>query len=159
MKRPNSGWTLRHCLKLTTLACIGISSLAHANTCITFEDAIQQASTNFETPPVTPFTIYGIMPNLCDVATTSDGIKIYHCRWDYGYRTSDAAELLRTINIDIQRCLGIQSRKIEDGVNHPDTYEQRLYRLGDINISLSLKDKAALNQSFVSLQISGAKPD
>lgn len=136
----------------------GSIGTAHANSCIAFEDMIQQSGTNFETLPATP-DIYGVAPQLCDVAISSDGIKIYHCRWDYDYRAIAASELMRTLNLEIQKCLGVQSRKIEDGVNHPDTYEQRLYRLGDINISLSLKDKAALNQSFVSLQISGAKPD
>ena len=127
---------------------------AHANSCATFEDIIQKASKNYESLPSTP-NIYSVTPDLCDVALTSDGVKLYHCRWDYGYRATDAFELLRTLNTEIEQCLGVQSRKIEDGVNHPDTYEQRLYRLGEINISLSLKDKAALSQSFVSLQISG----
>ena len=145
------------------IACLSAALLlthnASANSCIAFEDAIQGASTNYEKIPGTPLSIYGAKANTCDLATSSDGVRIYHCRWDFGYRATEAAELLRTINIEVQRCFGLQSRKIEDGVNHPDTYEQRLYRLGGINISLSLKDKAALSQSFVSLQIAGVKPE
>ncbi|MEM7057709.1 MAG: hypothetical protein AAF557_08980 [Pseudomonadota bacterium] len=128
---------------------------AKAQSCIAFEDAIQQASANFEDSPQNLPVIEGASPTTCDVATSLDGTRIYHCRWDHSYRAPEAIFQMAKMNTEIERCLGIASRKIEDGVNHPDTYEQRLYRLGDINISLSLKDKAAFNQSFVSLQISG----
>lgn len=145
--------------------CGGVAGLAAllmlptiAIACAAFEDVVQKASENYASSPGSPIKIYGIIPNTCDIATSPDGIRIYHCRWDYTYREPAAVELMRTINIEIQKCLGVQSRKIEDGVNHPDTYEQRLFRLGDINISLSLKDKAALNQSFVFLRISGVAP-
>lgn len=135
------------------------NKVANANTCIAFEEAIQQASGNYQSAPKTPPATDTVTPAKCDIATDIDGTRIYHCRWDYSYRAQEAVKLMADINTDIERCLGVQSRKIEDGVNHPDTYEQRLYRLGGINISLSLKDKAGLSQSFVSLQISGVKPD
>ena len=163
MMQSSSASILRPVARVSLGVLIGMVTLgaphhAAANTCVAFEDTVQRASSNYETSPETQPVVGEQVPSNCDIAITSDGTRIFHCRWDYSFRAPEAVKLMADINTDIERCLGVQSRKIEDGVNHPDTYEQRLYRLGDINISLSLKDKTALSQSFVSLQISGVKP-
>lgn len=58
------------------------------------------------------------------------------------------------LDTELSSCIGDgASRKSEKPVNHPDTFEQVEYRYGDVSVTLSLKDKNALRETYVFLGV------
>lgn len=90
----------------------------------------------------------------CGVALGTTGRSEHHCRWDFPYRSPLAKAQFADLKSMIAQHLGAKVAPPEAGVNHPDSYDQVLFQLDDLQISLSLKDKAALRQSFVFLRVS-----
>ncbi|MEL6996777.1 MAG: hypothetical protein AAFP68_00830 [Pseudomonadota bacterium] len=91
----------------------------------------------------------------CGTALTTGGGREIHCRWSFAYRDEAAISLHDRIASDVQTCLNATAVPREDGVNHPDSYDQQRFHAGDVDLSLSLKDKAALQRTFVFLRIGG----
>ncbi|MEM9139173.1 MAG: hypothetical protein AAGB15_05025 [Pseudomonadota bacterium] len=90
----------------------------------------------------------------CGLALGADGATERHCRWDFPYRADAAVERLAALQEAAKACLGAAPVPVEPGVNHPDSFDQHIYALEGLEISLSLKDKAALSQTFVFLRVS-----
>ncbi|MEM6374950.1 MAG: hypothetical protein AAF686_01840 [Pseudomonadota bacterium] len=74
------------------------------------------------------------------------------CQWSFDYRSAAANALFGHISADLVACLG-PAKALEPGVNHPDSYQLRQFEAPERLISLSLKDKASLEQSFVFLRV------
>ncbi|SMC12376.1 hypothetical protein [Roseovarius aestuarii] len=90
----------------------------------------------------------------CDLLQNSDGTQTYLCTWQFAYRAPGAAAVFDMLDRLIPVCIrGAQALPADDSVNHPDSYDLRRYRRGDVVISTSLKDKAALEQTLVTLRI------
>ena len=89
----------------------------------------------------------------CGTALTNTGAREIHCRWSFDYRSEQAIAMQDGLASDIARCLPAQPARPERGVNHPDTFEQRVFQAGNTRFSLSLKDKAALMRSYVFLRV------
>lgn len=74
------------------------------------------------------------------------------CHWSFDYRSAAAEDAFDTIQDRLSACLG--STPVSDApVNHPDSYRLVQYEKEDALISLSLKDKASRQQSFVFLRV------
>ena len=95
----------------------------------------------------------------CRTTRQLGGGSAYHCAWSYPYRSKHSRTALQTFLARIESCEGVaRSTQPETGVNHPDTYEQWVFRVAGRTISVSLKDKAQLDRSYLFLGIS-ADPD
>ena len=90
----------------------------------------------------------------CTIADDERGGKTYLCLWQYPYRDAAAGAAFRALSDDIRTCLDeIAILPADTAVNHPDSYLLHRFRRGNVVISVSLKDKAALRQSLVFLRI------
>ncbi|MDJ0613743.1 MAG: hypothetical protein QNJ29_08690 [Rhizobiaceae bacterium] len=93
--------------------------------------------------------------NNCQLALQLSGGKELICFWQFDYRSTSATEHLRRLNKLIS--LAIDQGEVpqdDQDVNHPDFYDLRTYTINGADIAVSLKDKAALDQTFVFLRAS-----
>ena len=81
-----------------------------------------------------------------------------HCRWAFPYRAQAATQAFEALNVAISRCLGPTARMTSDpDVNHPDFYDLQIFQFGDQEIGISLKNKAALSQTFVFVRVTASQ--
>ena len=71
----------------------------------------------------------------------------------FDYRAPEAEMMRRHLASGLKACLRATAVAAETGVNHPDSYDQQRFRAEGAELSLSLKDKAALDKSFVFLRV------
>lgn len=97
----------------------------------------------------------------CAVTRSLAGSKAYHCAWGFAYRDAGAAAAFEAIDRSLQACFGERARMSgDDRVNHPDSYDLRRYRLGEVEVALSLKDKSALSRTYIFVRVqAGAAPE
>lgn len=74
------------------------------------------------------------------------------CHYPFTFRAAEAGTLADTLSAQILTCGG-EALSVEPGVNHPDSYDQRLYSLRGTEISVAVKDKGALGQTLVFVTI------
>lgn len=75
------------------------------------------------------------------------------CYWSFDYREPAAVAAFEAIITALTECLGPDAKRASDlGVNHPDSYDLRLFDSADRQFAVSLKDKAALQQTLVFLR-------
>ena len=80
----------------------------------------------------------------------------YQCRWVFPYRAASANETFGDFIRRVEDCLGPQAVRHEDrSVNHPDHYALQRFETAGANVSLSLKDKAAYDSTFVFIRVQG----
>ncbi|WP_120499236.1 hypothetical protein [Roseovarius sp. EL26] len=92
----------------------------------------------------------------CRAVQERAGAKGVFCQQAYPYRAADATSRFMELNRDISECLQSQAVVSQDQtVNHPDFYDLYQYNLDQVTVSVSLKDKASLQQTFVFLRITG----
>ncbi len=90
----------------------------------------------------------------CRTALSLEGTQSLHCGWGFDYRAPAAQAQFDAGLAALSDCLGEDAAVQPDQmVNHPDFYDQRVYTTPSGELGLSLKDKAALGQSFVFLRI------
>lgn len=90
----------------------------------------------------------------CDVTAQLDG-KAYHCVWKYPYRSEAASAAFSELARAIERCVGDGATVRNDPrVNHPDSYDLRVYELERATVSVSVKDKVALDGTFLFVRVS-----
>ncbi|MFK7874902.1 MAG: hypothetical protein AB8B71_03865 [Paracoccaceae bacterium] len=83
----------------------------------------------------------------------SGGVQL-HCGWAFAFRVPEAAQAFDTLLFNVATCLGEDAKVTADlDVNHPDFYDLQTFQLGDQEIAVSLKDKAALSKTYVFLRI------
>lgn len=73
------------------------------------------------------------------------------CGWAFGYRSGVADKAFEDISDMVGDCARFRGTD-PSTVSHPDSYSLRQYLIGSDMISVSLKDKAGLNQTMVFLR-------
>ncbi|MDG2340434.1 MAG: hypothetical protein P8L32_04465 [Paracoccaceae bacterium] len=90
----------------------------------------------------------------CTFSTNISGAISFSCHWGFSYRTKEALEAFEAMLSDLALCadptLGVVT---DQNVNHPDFYDLRMLNIQGGEIALSLKDKAALQQTFIFLRL------
>lgn len=77
-----------------------------------------------------------------------------HCGWAFSYRAPEATRAFERLVASVGDCLGDSAAVTADlDVNHPDFYDLQTFQLGGQEIGVSLKDKAALSETYVFLRI------
>ncbi|MGB3317056.1 MAG: hypothetical protein WBB85_21925 [Albidovulum sp.] len=96
----------------------------------------------------------------CAVTTAISGRREYHCAWVFPYRAVDALAAFDSLNGVIEQCFPKHGPvETDQGVNHPDFYDLRQYPLDRADLSVSLKDKVALQKTYVFLRIRSTDPE
>jgi hypothetical protein len=91
----------------------------------------------------------------CTTSLQLGGEVQTQCGWPFAYRSQDAADAFTRLNDTVVDCLGTDVMITQDqSVNHPDFYDLRMYQSEAQEIGVSLKDKAALQQTYVFLRLS-----
>ncbi len=89
--------------------------------------------------------VAGTVPS--DAVTCDAGV----CQWRFEYRALEAHTLFEKIGAALEACLGPEATQ-DAPVNHPDSYDLRVFSAKDGAVYLSIKDKAALDATFVFLR-------
>lgn len=91
----------------------------------------------------------------CRLALQLGGKKQLICSWQFNYRDTLATEQFIKLNSQLRTYSRETSTVIEDlDVNHPDFYDLKTYTQTETVLAVSLKDKAALDQTYVFLRVS-----
>jgi len=90
---------------------------------------------------------------LCIRSLTISGGAQLHCRWPFAYRTTDATVAFHALRGAVAQCLNV-APQMDFPVNHPDFYDLRMFHTARQDIGVSIKDKAALQQTYVFLRVS-----
>ncbi len=75
------------------------------------------------------------------------------CRFSFGLATDVSRDLYDQMVGNLSTCPGLKSAEQDVGVNHPDFYDAWTFQFGDGVMTVSIKDKSALKQTFVVLRI------
>ena len=80
----------------------------------------------------------------------------YHCTWTFPLRAQRATDSFDAFAGKLDGCLAQRATIHNDrSVNHPDSYTARRYDLEQAEVSLSVKDKAALGNTFIFIRVQG----
>ena len=74
------------------------------------------------------------------------------CHWGFPYRDDAALTTASEIWAEIQACIDGQIVAEDAAVNHPDSYDLRIWQSGAETFAVAVKDKAALNRTLVFLR-------
>ncbi len=95
----------------------------------------------------------------CSASLILGGGQQVQCGWPFAYRSDEATAAFDRLNETVAACLGPDAASSRDqSVNHPDFYDLRLYHIAGRQTAVSLKDKAALQRTYVFLRISRETP-
>ncbi|WP_299196364.1 hypothetical protein [uncultured Tateyamaria sp.] len=118
------------------------ASATHANTYCA--DLTARTTTEIALPDGTPGT--------CSTSLDLSGAQAINCRWPFDYRADAATAAFTALLNATTQCLNTDG-VTDQGVNHPDSYDLRIFQTEAAQISVSIKDKGALQQTYVFLRI------
>ena len=87
----------------------------------------------------------------------------FQCVWTYSLQSSTAQQHYLRASTEIQHCLaeifgGELTLQQDQAVNHPDVYASQYYRHADGQITVSLKNKSALNSKLLTIRVDTSIP-
>lgn len=126
------------------LACCG--SQVAADFC---EDILALNGLGSEAALALPITTSDVVT--CTQSIALGGQSQLHCGWAFAYRDAAAQAAFQAGLQQLDQCF--EQTTPDQDVNHPDFYDLRLFISDDFEIGLSLKDKAALQETYVFLRI------
>lgn len=150
MIRPTLG------LLLLALGSVATTATA-ADLCAALPKLTAEAKANFSSRPNSGAFDVGLPGDeTCSLLLQLGGAKVMNCHWAFAFRDDQARAMFDALVEQIQACDGTRTVLEQDQrVNHPDSYDLRKFVYTDISIDVSLKDKGALQQTFVFLRIDG----
>jgi len=84
--------------------------------------------------------------------------RTYKCTWKYPHGDERAHEAFQGFAKEMRSCIGdMAEERTDQAVNHPDFYAAYYYQLPGGAASVSLKNKAKLMSTLVSIRIDGFK--
>ena len=84
----------------------------------------------------------------------------YLCGWAFPYRAEHAYDRFEALVRDVDACIGRRAAlHIDQSVNHPDYYALRRFETTQADVSVSVKDKSALGNTFVFIRVRAGKGD
>ncbi len=130
-------------------ACLPV--VAQADRCTLLHLLIEYAQAGYlGTAPVEAYS----GTDHCDATYDERGATAYLCRSTFPYRASVATTVFDDLNRDIGQCFeDAVTLPADTAVNHPDSYDLRRYKIENMSVAISLKDKAALDQTLMFLRL------
>ncbi|MGB7244092.1 MAG: hypothetical protein WBC93_18655 [Sulfitobacter sp.] len=93
----------------------------------------------------------------CGQSLALYGARSFHCNWSFAYRSASARLAFVRLLDALDSCLGPEQTLTNSGrVNHPDSYDLRLFTMGQGTAYASLKDKGGAQRTLVFLRIETA---
>lgn len=86
----------------------------------------------------------------CIAADSADGS--YACRWKFDHGKTDSRRIFEDVTNSLSGCPGHTGAVRDTPVNHPDFADAYYFAYPNRDIAVSLKDKAVLGSTFVSLR-------
>lgn len=84
----------------------------------------------------------------CSTSLVLGGGTSFDCAWGYDYRSVEASEAFEVLVGQVAECGDLITAQ-DQQVSHPDSYDLRQFSVDGKEVSVSLKDKGALNQTYV----------
>ncbi|MCP4317398.1 MAG: hypothetical protein GY789_15630 [Hyphomicrobiales bacterium] len=163
--KPANCWKIAACISLTTVSApMALAAPKTGDFCTNINRLIDHAGTNFADIVVNSRQANGrrgVTLTLddaadCTISPLQNG-SAYNCVWEYPLKAPDAYRKFSAIGQNLQTCIGDRATVLKDkGVNHPDFYDARRYQMERANVTVSIKDKSALNSTFVNVWV---RPD
>ncbi len=76
------------------------------------------------------------------------------CQAEFDFRSDAARDEYVRISAEMLKCFGKEAqREVGPAVNHPDSYDQTVFEVDGEEISVALKDKGALQKTYVFLRV------
>ena len=98
-------------------------------------------------------------PAECRSSLAMGGAQHIHCAQVFAYRSEAATDAFDAVLHDLTQCLGPTATQTTDQiVNHPDAYDLREFDLDGRGYAVSIKDKGALQQTFVFVRVQMPSP-
>lgn len=123
-------------------------------------EALQSAATERQAGAAFPDALTMQLPDgtiaSCDYALELGTGWAVHCAWGFGYRAPEASDVFAGVLEGMTACYGPQIAA-DTAVNHPDSFDLRQFAVDEGTASVSLKDKGALQETFVFIRVS-ARP-
>ena len=88
----------------------------------------------------------------CTTSLDLTGARALNCRWPFDYRAKAATDTFTALLDATTMCLNAEGLS-DQGVNHPDSYDLRTFDTETAQVSISIKDKGALQQTFIFLRV------
>lgn len=135
-------------MKRALLALLLLASPASANSfCAQLDGLFKEASTiSLPSRPDAETT--------CSTALALSGETSKHCAWPFDYRSEAATQAFEALVTAVPACLELDVAAADDqDVNHPDFYDLRVFNPAQGEVGISLKDKGALQQTYVFLRV------
>ena len=137
------------------LACAGMlystTNPAHATNCGLLIRQLEAYQSTASTDADGLFSSLTANESHCGDYLTEQGTNGQFCHWPFPYRDAAANRAFSAMIDAVSACA---TRLTPDaGVNHPDSYDLRQYELGNLLVSLSLKDKGARQQTLIFLRL------
>ncbi|MEP1993424.1 MAG: hypothetical protein ABJJ09_17505 [Ascidiaceihabitans sp.] len=139
----------------TGLMMVGMTASAgHASACTNIWNWMQPP---FDTEHIQPAgqQLEGTTgPAQCGTSLLISGARSSHCAYPFEYRADVAQQVFDDLAQLMTHCVGpeVPEQTGKNGVNHPDSYDQKTFQADNGSISLSLKDKGNLNQTYIFLR-------
>ncbi|WP_299554413.1 hypothetical protein [uncultured Tateyamaria sp.] len=95
-------------------------------------------------------------PGTCTTSLDLTGARAINCRWPFDYRADAAMDAFIALLNATEHCLNADGVTDQD-VNHPDSYDLRTFDTETAQVSVSIKDKGALQQTYVFLRVAPAR--
>ena len=89
----------------------------------------------------------------CDLVRSGDGLDQYFCAKEFAFRSDAATRAYEAYVTEIRACFGADEVPIGPAVNHPDSYHQTVFAVNNRHISVALKDKGALQKTYVFVRL------
>ncbi|MEX0300848.1 MAG: hypothetical protein AB3N24_00355, partial [Leisingera sp.] len=97
-------------------------------------------------------------PRQCGTARDVDGGTSAYCAWAYPFRSAESQGAYAAVLRELAACSEPEGQEgAGSAVNHPDSYELRVFRLGGQTVSLALKDKSGLNETYIFVRVEAAE--
>lgn len=97
---------------------------------------------------------------ICAIALQTNGQTSTYCYAIFDYRSEQANDAFKQLQSKLSSCFSpLKAQGAGDIVNHPDSFDQKQYCADQNDLSLSLKDKATLNQTLVFLRLDQRGPN
>lgn len=86
---------------------------------------------------------------VCSTYLATNGATATSCSWNFDYRSSQSRAFAQELWQMISGCATGQERPADIQVNHPDSYDLRIWQADRATLAVSVKDKASLNRTYV----------
>lgn len=161
--RPSSGVRLTAASMLVLLVTTAVAQAQ--DFCPAIDVLIEQSHSQFAEildKPANTSGDYNVTLSLADAShcsvTKRSKRSWYSCRWDFPYRATQAYQTYDAFVERMSGCIGQRATMHSDqSVNHPDYYDLRRFELTQADVSVSVKDKAALENTFVFIRVQGKR--